>query len=51
MRRKRIKPSDPATQARLLEELRSDVERRRGGYREQALSLLPHVCASCGRSF
>ncbi len=49
--RKRHKPVNPATRARLLEELHQDLERRLGGYREQALKLLPHVCASCGRNF
>jgi len=32
-------------------ELRRDLEQRQKGYREQALKLLPHVCASCGREF
>ena len=49
--RKKLKPADPATRARLLAELHRDVEQRQGGYREQALKLFPHVCASCGRAF
>lgn len=38
-------------QDRLRVELRRDVAQRRKGYREQALNLFPHVCASCGREF
>ena len=36
---------------RLLNELRRDVALRQQGYRERALKLFPHVCASCGREF
>ena len=31
--------------------LRREAAERRQGYRERALKILPHVCASCGRSF
>jgi 5-methylcytosine-specific restriction endonuclease McrA len=31
--------------------LRQETAARRKAYRERALRLLPHVCASCGRSF
>ncbi len=42
---------DEARRAQLTRELHRDVAQRRTGYREQALRVLPHVCASCGRSF
>jgi 5-methylcytosine-specific restriction endonuclease McrA len=42
---------DEARRAQLTRELHRDVAQRRAGYREQALRVLPHVCASCGRSF
>lgn len=45
------KKPDPGRQAQLRAELRRDVAKRRAGYREQALKLFPHVCASCGREF
>jgi len=44
-------PADPARRAQLQAELRRDIAARQEGYRERALKLLPHVCASCGRSF
>jgi hypothetical protein len=44
-------PADPARAAQIRAELRRDLEQRQKGYREQALKLLPHVCASCGREF
>lgn len=38
-----------------LDQLLSDIHRRRAqakkGYREQALSLFPHICGHCGREF
>jgi hypothetical protein len=40
-----------AEKARMLEELRRDVSVRQKGYRERALAMFPHVCASCGREF
>jgi 5-methylcytosine-specific restriction endonuclease McrA len=46
------KPTPNAeTQAQILARLRRDVEIRQKGYRERALALFPHVCASCGREF
>ena len=50
---KRLKPSTltPEQKAKLLADLRRDVTRRQTGYRERALALFPHVCASCGRAF
>jgi 5-methylcytosine-specific restriction endonuclease McrA len=45
------KPADPARRAQLQAELRHDIATRQEGYREKALRILPHVCASCGRSF
>ena len=45
------KPADTARQAQIQAELRRDVALRRQSYREQALRVLPHVCASCGREF
>jgi len=47
----RQSPPDPAKQAQLLAQVRRVVELRQQGYRERALSLFPHVCASCGREF
>ena len=44
-------PSDSEKQVRILAKLRSDLEIRQKGYRERALRLFPHVCASCGREF
>jgi len=45
-----MKP-DPVRQAEILAQLRRDQERRQKSYRERALQLFPHVCASCGREF
>ena len=44
-------PLSEAERERLRSELRRDAAQRRRGYREQALRLFPHVCASCGREF
>ena len=41
----------PERQAEMLEKLRRDLEIRQKGYREKALAMFPHVCASCGREF
>jgi hypothetical protein len=41
----------PEQKEKLLADLRRDVTRRQKGYRERALALYPHVCASCGRAF
>ena len=45
------KISDPESQARFLKELQKEVAIRRNSYRERALKIYPHVCASCGREF
>ena len=45
------KPLTPAERARVLEGLRRETAQRAAGYRERALKILPHVCASCGREF
>jgi hypothetical protein len=44
-------PVDAGQQAAIVEKLRRDAEIRLKGYRERALALFPHVCASCGREF
>ena len=46
-----LSPLDPEKRAKLQAELRRDIAARQDGYRERALRILPHVCASCGRSF
>jgi len=42
---------DEQAHARALADLGRDAALRRDGYRERALKLFPHVCASCGREF
>ena len=42
---------EAAERERVLAALHRDTARRMAGYRERALKLLPHVCASCGREF
>ena len=49
--KRRDTPPDPKRQEEILAQLRRDVEFRQRGYRERALRLFPHVCASCGREF
>jgi len=44
-------PFDPAKLEQMMAKLRRDVAERQAGYREQALRLFPHVCASCSREF
>ena len=44
-------PPDAERKAQILAKLRRDLEIRQKGYRERALNLFPHVCASCGREF
>lgn len=46
-----LSPLDPEKRAKLQAELRRDIAARQDGYRERALRILPHVCASCGRAF
>ena len=36
---------------RFYEEVRSERRERQKGYRDRALSILPHVCARCNREF
>jgi hypothetical protein len=50
MARKKI-VTDPEERARILARLKSDHLSRQTGYREQALKILPHVCAKCAREF
>ncbi len=38
-------------EAQILKELGRAAMQRQQGYREQALKLLPHICASCCREF
>jgi len=45
------KPSPDNKQDRIIAEARRARELREQGYRERALSLFPHVCGRCGRSF
>ncbi|MFN2352455.1 MAG: YajD family HNH nuclease [Kiritimatiellia bacterium] len=45
------KSGEEARKAHLLAELHRDLDKRASGYRDQALRILPHVCASCGREF
>jgi len=44
-------PPDAARRAQIQAELHRDIALRQKGYRERALAVLPHVCASCGRTF
>jgi hypothetical protein len=45
------KPLSDEDRRRILADLRREMTERQKGYREQALKLFPHVCASCGREF
>ena len=49
----RLRPSHLSEEQKqkILAGLRRDVAQRQKGYRERALALFPHVCASCGRAF
>jgi len=50
----RNRPKKPLTDAerrRMLDDLHRETAERARGYRERALKLFPHVCASCGREF
>ncbi len=42
---------DAERQEQILRELRHDATVRQAGYRDRALKLFPHVCASCKREF
>ncbi len=48
---KKKRPLSPAERDRLQRALHADAAQRRRGYRERALVLFPHLCASCGREF
>lgn len=50
MSRRKDIPS-AAEKERILASLHRDVAARNRGYRERALALFPHLCASCGREF
>jgi len=41
--------ASPERQAEILAEIKRDRDLRQKSYRDQALKLLPHVCARCGR--
>ncbi len=41
----------PEEHDKVIRELRRGVIERRQGYRDQALRILPHICANCGREF
>ena len=45
------KPMDAAERKRVLDQLHRETAARAAGYRERALKLFPHVCASCAREF
>lgn len=49
--KRRNKSLSAVEREKLLGELRRDVLMRQQGYRERALAIYPHVCASCGREF
>jgi hypothetical protein len=42
---------DPSRVDRLVAEARRAREAREGGYREQALKILPWICTRCAREF
>ena len=44
-------PLSEAERKRVLDDLHRETAARAQGYRERALKLFPHVCASCGREF
>ncbi len=51
---RRIKARAPLSESerkRVLDGLHRETAARAQGYRERALKLFPHVCASCGREF
>jgi hypothetical protein len=43
--------NDETRREQIRRELYRDVSERQKSYRMRALSMYPHVCASCGRSF
>jgi hypothetical protein len=46
-----VKLPDAAKQEQVIRDLRHEASVRQAGYRDRALKLLPHVCASCKREF
>jgi hypothetical protein len=48
---KKKAPVTDGERDRILGELRRDVAQQQRGYRERALRMFPHICASCGREF
>lgn len=50
-RGKAKKPMDEAERKRVLDQMHRETAARAQGYRERAMKLFPHVCASCGREF
>jgi len=44
-------PPDADREAQVLQQLRREAQHRQQGYRDRALKLFPHICASCGREF
>ncbi|MBI5685923.1 MAG: HNH nuclease family protein [Verrucomicrobia bacterium] len=44
-------PTNAGKPTGVLAEILREQEIRQRGYREQALKIYPHVCASCGREF
>ncbi|MBT3191306.1 MAG: HNH nuclease family protein [Verrucomicrobia bacterium] len=47
----KAKETEAEKRTRLSRELAHDRKVRASGYRERALKLFSHVCASCGREF
>jgi len=45
------KKLDPEIQARRRAEILRERKQREDSYRERALKIYPHLCASCGREF
>lgn len=41
----------PEERKRVLDQLHRETAQRMTGYRERALRLFPHLCASCAREF
>ncbi|MDY0144616.1 MAG: YajD family HNH nuclease [Kiritimatiellia bacterium] len=45
------KTMTPEERKRVLDQLHRETAQRMTGYRERALRLFPHLCASCAREF
>lgn len=48
---KRQTPLTEEQRKKIRDELHKDVAQRKTSYRERALKMYPHICASCGREF